>query len=140
MYRYLMRHLALLIPYTGSGMTGFALDLFLFSLLLTVIHVHYLIATILGFLVGASLHFILSRRYVFTRSKRTLRTAYAYFLTIALLGLITVSALMYVAVDVLNTPEVAARIAVAGLVGLCSFYLHKRFSFRYQEVGTGLSS
>lgn len=134
MYGILVRNIRLVVPYTASGVTGFLIDLALFWVFLHIFELHYLVATSLGFVSGTSVHFLISRFAVFTTVHRSLHAAYVYFLSIGLLGLMTISGLMYLAVDLLHTDAFGARVLIGTIVGLMSFMLHKKITFRYREI------
>lgn len=114
-------------------MTAFGIDLLVFWLLTQYTEIHYILDTALAFIVGTSLHFLLTSRYVFRRAERSGEEAYGLFLIIAGLGLLLTSGLMYLAVDYAALPPFAARVLVGGCVGVLSFVLHKKVSFKQTD-------
>lgn len=127
----------MLLPrYTLMGVTGFGVDLAVFSVLLYVCMAHYLVATIIGFVVGSSVTYLLSCRYVFDPQVRSVSRSYAVFLSISVGAVALTSLGMYLAVDRMEAGPVPARVIVASLIGMVSFVLHKKVSFRHREKGT----
>lgn len=125
------RNTELLATYSIAGGTAFAVDLLCFYLLTHYTGLHYLGVTILAFAVGTTLHFVLTRFLVFTKTTRRVKESYPIFVSVTSLGLVLTTLGMYVAVGILDLEKVFSRILVAGLVGVLSFALHKKVSFKH---------
>jgi len=136
MFGVLKRNILLLVQYSGVGVTAFTVDLVLFWILTRYTTLHYVLDTTLAFIVGTSVHFLLTSRFVFRKAERTGPQAYRRFLVVAGFGLLLTSILMYVAVDFLGLPPVAARVLVGGFVGVLSFIAHKKVSFKQTDAAS----
>lgn len=134
MLTFIRKNARLLAKYTTTGSTGFGIDILVFVFLMNSIGMHYLPATVLGFITGSSVHFFLTRRFVFNGTTRKARDAYFLFLTIALAGVTAISMLMYFSVELLNTPPLLSRILIGVGVGFVAYLMHKHISFRYHQA------
>jgi putative flippase GtrA len=115
--------------YTMSGVMSFSFDLFLLWLFIDLLHIHYLSATIVAYVIAVSLHFFVSRTIAFSNTTTSLARSYPFFLAVSGIGLISVTVLMYVCMTYLPLHYYTARILVAIIVGTVSFFLHKHLSF-----------
>lgn len=134
MLAFFQNNYALLTRYTLTGSTGFGIDILAFTILVSTMGFHYLTATVLGYVVGSTVHFLLTRQFVFSGGQRRTGMSYVYFLVIGLAGVTSISVLMYLAVDLLKTPPVLSRILIGCSVGCAAYLLHKHISFGYATV------
>ncbi len=133
MRTFIRKNARLLAKYATTGSTGFGIDILAFTVLMNSVGMHYLAATILGFFIGSSVHFLLSKKFVFKGAKRPTRDSYVLFLAVAGASVSAISTLMYLAVGVLGTPPLFARVGVGASVGFVAYLLHKHYSFRYED-------
>jgi putative flippase GtrA len=129
-----MPALSRFIHYGTVGVTTFALDLAMLFLLTDGVGIHYLLSACIAFVLAVSINYCLSRRHVFSQTSRPFASGYAYFFGIALVGLGAIVGLMYVAVDVLGFHYLASRIAVAGAVGIWTYFMNLYLNFRVAGI------
>lgn len=93
-------------------------------------HLHYLLATIVSFLVANGLGYFSARWLVFEGTQRGARVGLLYFLAIAGLSAFAVMVLMWVSVSVLHIQVILSRINSAAIVGVGGYLLNLVFNFR----------
>jgi putative flippase GtrA len=125
-----MRALKRFFKYALVGGSTFALDLLLLFLFTHVFGWHYLFATGIAFLTAVSINYLLSRRFVFKGTLRSVHAGYVGFLSIAALGLLWVTGLMFVCVEYLGWGYLPARVAVAAVVGIWNYLLNLYVNFK----------
>jgi putative flippase GtrA len=109
---------------------AFLFDLGLLFLLVRAIHLDYLVATIVAFLVANGLSYFLARWLVFDGTKRGLSAGFVYFLVIAALSAFAVTLMMWLAVSVLHFDVILSRIGAAGVTGVGGYLLNLMLNFR----------
>lgn len=114
----------------GVGLVTFALDLALLSLFIDVFHLYYVVAAGVAFVIATSLNYVISRRYVFTGSERGVRSGYLLFLLIGGVGVLIITTLMYVLVDVFTFHYLISRILIAGVVGWWNYLMNLHVNFK----------
>ena len=118
------------LKYSVIGGGTFSFDLVLLYVLTDIIHVNYVLAAGLAFLVAVSINYYLSRKFVFNGTTRDLRSGYLYFLLIAGTGLFFVMSAMFVLVDVLNFHYLVSRVCIAGVTGFWNYLTNLYFNFK----------
>ena len=116
--------------YFSVGGSTFAFDLALLFLLIDIVHVQYLVATGVSFLIALTINYIFSRRYVFRGSLRSTHSGYGIFLLIALSGLMMVELIMYQLVGRHQWNYFFARIVVGAIAGIWNYLLNLYVNFR----------
>jgi putative flippase GtrA len=112
----------------------FLIDLGLLFLLVRRVHLDYLVATIVSFLVANALGYFLARRLVFVGTTRGVRAGLIYFLAIAALSGCALTPLMWLLVTVLHFGVILSRIGAAIIVGLGGYLLNLTVNFRVGGV------
>ena len=108
----------------------FLLDLGLLFLLTQRVHLNYLLATVLSFLISNGLNYFLARRLVFTGTKRGLRAGLVYFLVIAALAAVTLTPLMWLLAGVCHLDVLLSRTIAAIIVGVGGYLMNLVLNFR----------
>lgn len=116
--------------YSVIGVATFALDLLLLFILIDYLQMHYLLSVALAFAIAVSINYLLSRYHVFLQTERPLIAGYVYFFGIALIALMAVVSLMYIAVELLELQYLMSRIFIAGLVGIGTYLMNLYLNFR----------
>ena len=117
----------------GIGISTFSLDLVLLFVFIDFFHIHYLISAGAAFVIAMSINYAISRHYVFPGSKRSTSLGYLLFLLIGGAGLILVTFLMYVYVDVLHLHYLVSRILTAGVVGWWNYLMNLYVNFKVAD-------
>lgn len=121
------------------GITTFAFDLLLLSLLVEVFLVPQVYAAGLAFVIAVSLNYWVSRRYVFPGTLRGAKVGYANFLLIAGVGLFIVTAGMYL-LTTLGVPYLVARVGIAALTGFWNYLMNLYVNFKVVGIHIGTHS
>lgn len=129
-----MRELLRAGKWITIGTSTFILDMLMLYTLVEFFHMWEVAAAALSFTVAVSINYTFSRRHVFFESERGMVSGYVYFVGVAALGLVMVSSLMYLAVDVWHIQYLLARTVIAGLVGAVGYAINYFFNFRMHEV------
>jgi putative flippase GtrA len=116
--------------YSLSGMTGFGIDFALLYWMVEYLQMHYVFAVAIGYAVGVTIHFLGCRFAVFRHTKEPLRVSYGTFVCVALAGILGVIAIVTVLVEIFGVPYGFARVLAAGLVGIVSFVIHQKVTFK----------
>jgi putative flippase GtrA len=122
--------LARLLKYSSVGVSTFLFDLLLLYLLIDYAKIFYPVATAMAFGIAVSINYILSRRFVFQGTLRSIHSGYGIFIAIASVGLVAVTGLMMVFVEVLHMNYIPARIIIAGIVGLWNYLMNLYVNFK----------
>ena len=126
----LLRGTRRFLRYSVVGTSTFALDLALLFVFTDFLGIYYVFSAGLAFAVAVSVNYLFARSHVFPETEREFKTGYGLFMLIAGTGLLAVMGLMYLAVDVLGFGYIVSRIAIAGFVGLWSYFMNFHFNFK----------
>jgi putative flippase GtrA len=118
------------LKYASVGGSTFLFDLFLLYLLIDYFNIYYVLATAMAFGVAVSINYFLSRRFVFKGSLRSVHEGYGIFISIALVGLCTVTGLMVLFVEVFHMHYLPARVITASIVGLWNYLMNLYVNFK----------
>ena len=116
--------------YSIFGTLAFAVDLGLIYLLFEIVGLVYVFAVPLAFVIATSGHYGLVRQFVFTATERPVGHGYLLFMMIMISNALLVTLLVAGLVELVGLDLYVARISVAALVGLVSFFLNARYNFR----------
>ncbi|MBA3788884.1 GtrA family protein [Patescibacteria group bacterium] len=118
------------LRYVAVTLPTFLLDLGLLVLLTQVFSVNYVLATGIAFIVATTANYFLSRRFVFMGSHRSFSLGYVYFLTIALVGLFTVTSSIWVLVGLLHFNYILSRLLIAFVEGMWNYLMNLYLNFK----------
>lgn len=118
------------LPYCVSGGTAFVFDFAFLYLLTAYTDLHYVIAVLLGFLLGTVVSYSINHFWVFKESQRTVTKGYVYFLQIALIGVLLTVGFVALMIEFFHLNTFAARAIAAGLVFTWSFPANYFLNFK----------
>ena len=118
-----------LTKFSIVGVSGYLINLAIFSLLVAVGDVAYLLAAILSFLVAVTNNYIWDRNWTFRRQRGHLVFQGLRFMTVSVLALGVNLGLLALYID-LGLPKVAAQAIAILMVTPFSFLANKLWSFR----------
>ena len=121
-----------LILYGIIGSFTSFLDFCVFTILSSMIGMHYLGANCISVFVGITTSFLLNRAYNFKVKDKT-KQRFAIFLTVGICGLMLSNLILYVGIDMLHGEEVIVKLASIVLVVGFQFLLNKFVTFRVKE-------
>jgi putative flippase GtrA len=116
--------------YAAIGVGTLIFDLAMLYVAVSTLHISYLIATPVSFLIAVSCNYILSRNIVFKGTKRSWHGGYAYFISIALLGAVLTTSLVATLVSFFGLYYLLARVLVAGIVGIGNYLFNLYINFK----------
>ena len=95
-----MKLLEQIFKFILVGGISFLVDFVVYTVMCNVIHIHYMIAGISGFVISVIVNYILSMRYVF-KSKEDMRKEkeFIIFVVLSLIGMLLNSLILYVCID-----------------------------------------
>ncbi len=120
--------------YTSIGVSTFAFDLLLLYIIIDRLHVHYVVASGIAYVIAVSINYYLSRKFVFKGSARDIKSGYVFFLLIGLSGLLFVTVGMYIFVSIFGFPYVISRIMIAAVAGLWNYLMNLFVNFKVVGV------
>ncbi|MBQ8591298.1 MAG: GtrA family protein [Lachnospiraceae bacterium] len=123
------------------GVIAFVVDFGIFTVLSTVLDIHYLIANFFGFSVSVVVNYLLSMRYVFTRQEGANKKAeFVIFVILSVVGLVLNEWIIYLCVDVIyeswtalhvwishDLAKLTGKIIATGIVMVYNFITRKLF-------------
>ncbi|MBG9983172.1 GtrA family protein [Aerococcaceae bacterium DSM 111020] len=118
-----------ILNFAFVGVLATVIDYLVFALLFNGITIHYLVATIIAFVVSTIFNYWASMRYVFTsryQDNQKMRE-FLIFVGLSILGLMLTTVLMKITVDLLLIHPNIAKILVTGLVMVFNFITRKIF-------------
>ena len=109
------------------GGTSFIIDYGIFTILSQLLHVHYLISSILSFSISVIYNYILSIKWVFDVNKKQGIKEFITFIILSVIGLIINSIILYISVDLMHIHEMISKIIATALVMVYNFITRKIF-------------
>ncbi|MFQ5756903.1 MAG: GtrA family protein [Acidiferrobacterales bacterium] len=116
------------ITFAGVGAIGTAVHYMTLISLVETINVKPVYATTVGFIVGALINYILNYIYTFQSNKAHVE-AVTKFLTVAAIGAVVNSSIMFLGQSVLQFNYILVQIIATGIVLLQNFSLNKWWTF-----------
>ncbi len=123
---YRFRHLIL---YGIIGTFSSSLDFIIYTLLVQIVGLHYLVANCISILAGITTSFFLNRNYNF-KVKDNVRGRFAIFLTVGLCGLMLSNIVLYVCVSILDMNKLVSKLLSIVLVVFFQFLINKYITFK----------
>ena len=118
-----------LILYAIIGSFSSGLDFLIYTVLVQILDVQYIIANCISVLGGISTSFLLNRNYNFKiKDHATLR--FSIFLTVGLCGLLFSNIILYVCIDVMSIDKVVSKLLSIVLVVFFQFLINKHLTFK----------
>lgn len=117
------------------GAMNTAIDYMIFSSLVYLVHVHYLMANALSFSIAVTNSYVLNRRWTFRSDNPQWRSEAAKFLVVNLIALGLSELLLTVFVDRLSLPKLIAKALAIGIVLFWNFFGTRLWAFRRPPAG-----
>ena len=118
-----------LILYGIIGSFSSSIDFAIFTLLVQIVGLHYLVANCISILAGITTSFFLNRNYNF-KVKDNVRGRFAIFLTVGLCGLMLSNIVLYVCVSILDMNKLVSKLLSIVLVVFFQFLINKYVTFK----------
>jgi putative flippase GtrA len=117
--------------YIISGSTAALVNVGILFVLVDFVHIHYLSASIVSYLLALVVSFSLQKFWTFRESASgAVHTQFALYTVITLVNLGINTALMYAFVSVLGIWYLLAQIISGLLIAVMSYFVYQRFVFR----------
>lgn len=117
--------------YCVVGVTGFAINLIIYSLLVEHARMHYLVGATISFTVAVSNNFFLNKYWTFSNPQGGLFTQAGRFLVVSITSLALNLALLHLLIEVYHVNnKISAQAVAIGMVTAINFLGNKKWSFR----------
>ena len=129
------------LKFVVVGGISFLVDFTVYTIMCNVLHIHYIIAGVLGFTVSVVVNYILSMRYVFLSKDDTRKDKeFLIFVVLSLMGMFLNTILLYLCIDILYSNlgylkqllsnewmNIVAKVFATGVVMVFNFITRKIF-------------
>jgi len=128
------------IYYTLSGGSTFILDFGLLWIFVKYLHLHYIVAAIVAFIIGTFIHYNIIRHTAFRDSGKDYHVAYIYFISISAVGLLITVALLALFIEYFGVHLLVARVFAAACVGVWNFTMNFFINFKSHQLKQGVTN
>jgi putative flippase GtrA len=128
---YFTKHVV--VRYIISGGTAALTDLVLLYVFNTLLHIHYLSASVAAFILAFFVSFTLHKFWTFKSHESAIPTQMVMYLGTSLLGLSLNTLLMYIFVGHFHLIVLFSQILAGALVACCTFFISRKFVFKYKK-------
>jgi putative flippase GtrA len=118
-----------IILYGIFGSISSSLDFIIYTLLVRIVGIHYVIANCFSILCGISTSFILNRNYNFKVKDKT-KQRFTMFLTIGLCGMLFSNLILWVCIEKLLLQDILSKLLSIVFVVFFQFLLNKYLTFK----------
>lgn len=132
--------------YAAVGAVATAVDWGSFYACIHPLGIHYALAVVVSFLLGATTNYTLNRWITFRDRTRAIAAQVTVYAAVSLVSLLMSVGLMALGVEVVHLSPMGARIVTTGVMLLANFVMHKAMTFNpalyrrftgEEPVGTG---
>lgn len=127
-----------LILYGIIGSFSSGLDFVIYTILVQVLGIHYLVANCISVLAGISTSFTLNRNYNFKVKDKTTRR-FTIFLCVGLCGLMLSIAILYTCINTFEMNKIVSKLLSIVLVVFFQFLINKYLTFKPIKHGESIS-
>lgn len=118
-----------LILYGIIGCLSSGLDFCVYTFLVRIVGMNYLLANCISVVVGITTSFTLNRKYNFKVTDRTFRR-FAIFFTVGICGMLLSNLILYVCIDKLMMDNIVSKLLSIVFVVLIQFLINKFVTFK----------
>ena len=119
-----------LIRYTTIGTVAVFLDLMLLFVFVEFLHIFYLVAAAMAFIIAHSSNYYVQREWGFKETEQGVKRSNIYFISFGIVGIFLTLGLLAFMVEYLGLNYLFARWLVSLIVGGFMFFLHYRITFK----------
>ncbi len=109
------------------GGLAFLIDYGIYTLLISVFNVYYIIASVISFTLSVIFNYILSIKWVFDVKKKQGPKEFIIFVILSVVGLILNSLILYLSVELMHIHKLIAKIIATFIVMIYNFITRKIF-------------
>lgn len=118
-----------LVLYGIIGSFSSGLDFLIYTLLVQIVGLQYLVANCISVLGGISTSFYLNRNYNFKVKDHTKRR-FSIFLTVGLCGLVMSNLILFLCIDIMGMDKLISKLLSIVLVVFFQFLVNKYLTFK----------
>jgi len=118
-----------LILYGIIGMFSAAIDFAVYSFLVSICDINYLVSNCISVLAGITTSFYLNRKYNF-KVKDHVRRRFLVFLAVGLSGLVLSDLILYFCIDLMQMDRLVSKLLSIVLVVFFQFLANRYFTFK----------
>ena len=118
-----------LVLYGIIGSFSSGLDFLIYTLLVQIVGLQYLVANCISVLGGISTSFYLNRNYNFKVKDHTKRR-FSIFLTVGLSGLVMSNLILFLCIDIMGMDKLISKLLSIVLVVFFQFLVNKHLTFK----------
>ena len=118
-----------LIKYCIIGCSGALLDFIVYTILVSVLNMNYLLANALSVTIGITNNFFLNAYLNFKVTDNLFKRFISFYL-VGMLGLIISEVMLYILVDIMNINSIASKIITIFVITIVQFLLNKTVTFK----------
>ena len=119
-----------LLRYSTIGTVAIILDLILLFIFVEFLHIFYLVAAAMAFIIAHSSNYYVQRVWGFKETKQGIKRSYIYFISFGIIGIFLTIGLLAFMVEYLGLNYLFGRWLVSLIVGVFMFFLHYRITFK----------
>jgi putative flippase GtrA len=119
--------------FAGVGAIGTVCHYSVLIILVNIMKVNPVIGSICGFITGAFVNYVLNYRWTF-RSKKRHIDAMSKFFSIAFVGLLVNSGIMFIGTEIVHFQYLIVQIFATGIVLISNFIGNKLWTFRERAI------
>lgn len=126
------RHLSELFRYTSVSALALVVDMALFSALLRLVGLPWMLAATAGFLVGVAVNYLMSIHFVFEQRRfaHSPRMEFVAFAVIGVVGLGVTQIVLWVGIEHFGANPELTKLVAAGVTFMCNFGARKLLLFQ----------
>lgn len=122
-----------IVRYVIGGGTSAVVNLTVFFVSNSVFHVHYIVSSILAFIIAFFVSWTFQKFWTFKdHSRDNMHIQGFYYLLNSIFGLGLNTLILYICVHYLSFIPILGQIVAGGLTAFCTFYISKKYIFNKQ--------
>ena len=136
-----------IMKFAVVGGISFVVDFLVYAISVNVLHIHYIIAGVLGFVISVIVNYILSMKFVFvSKDDMSKQSEFVIFVILSLIGMVLNSVILFVCIDLIymnwmwlqgvvsiEIMNLAAKIVATAIVMVYNFVTRKIFLEKKEE-------
>ncbi|OGJ60233.1 hypothetical protein A2635_05720 [Candidatus Peribacteria bacterium RIFCSPHIGHO2_01_FULL_51_9] len=124
-----------ILRFLVTGSIAFTVNITVLYSLTSILHIYYLLSTVLAFLASFSVSFCMQKFWTFKdHSSDRWHAQFSLYLTLQLINLILNAGLMYVFVEYLHIWYIFSQTIIALVLAITSFFINKFYIFKPQSA------
>jgi putative flippase GtrA len=118
-----------ILSFSLIGILNSAITLFIIFFLYNLIHLHYLIANLIGYIIGLISSFILNKKYTFKSKENSTKEILLFFILFGMSYLLNLCTVMFL-MELINVDNTLSQIAGMLMYTVTNFLGNKYWTFK----------